>query len=348
MENCIKIIEGKEVIEEGIKGAAGGKAAPGKPGQPAPPKKPVPPPVAAKKDAGKGGKGTGGKGQEEEVKEKTAFEKEMEQSLELEKQGTAYRVMLIYSFGIKMLQEMRKKALELYDKLHVWTEYSFKVECGLMDELSVLLGSYIESEKKIQEQLRLTNYDLELSKKTLNFYTPPPIIRPAIEVAQLDRFLVADLIRLQRELESLADIVGLVESRDLIAYLANLLKYRPGQRALPTNWNKLAFIDFEALASRFDPKHTGKISMKAIFTPIALQNAPFPDATILEEYRKNLAREAKDGKIPIEKFIEIPAFFDQSQEQKKLHERSNKFNRVKALKRVLFEVNGNVKKVNFC
>jgi hypothetical protein len=350
MENCIKILEGKEVVDEGVKGGPGGKGgAPGKPGQPAAAKKPVAPPAPAKKDAGKGGKtGPGGKPIEEEVKEKTPLEKEMEQSLELEKQGTAYRVMQIYSFGQRVLQEMRQKAQAMYEKLNVWTEFSFKVECDLMDELATLLGSYIEGEKKIQEQLYLTNYDLHLNKQVLNFHTPPPIIRPAIEIAQNDRFLIVDLIRLQRELESLSDINGLIESRDLIAYFSNLVKYRPGLRTLPATWRNLSFTDFENLAARFDRKHTGKVLLKSIFTPICLQNSPFPDKQMLEEYRKSLTSQTKDGQIIQEAFIEAPAFFDATQEQKKLHERSNKFDRVKELKKILFAINGSSKKVDPC
>lgn len=131
MENCIKIIEGKEVLEEGQKATQGkgGKAPPAvakKPAAPAPPGK----------AGAKGGKGgAGGKGHEEEIKEKTALEKEMEEALELEKQGTAYRIMQIYTYALKVLKTMRATSLDLYEKLNVWTEYAFKVDCDLMDEL---------------------------------------------------------------------------------------------------------------------------------------------------------------------------------------------------------------------
>lgn len=131
MENCIKIIEGKEVLEEGQKAAQGKGAKPGvaaakKPAAAAPPGK----------AGAKGGKpGAGGKGHEEEVKEKSVFEKEMEESLELEKQGTAYRIMQIYTYALQVLNQMRARSSELYEKLNVWTEYAFKVDCDLMDEL---------------------------------------------------------------------------------------------------------------------------------------------------------------------------------------------------------------------
>ena len=132
MENCIRIIEGKEVIEEGQKP---GQAKPGQGGKPAPPKKPTNPPPTTKPGAKPGKPGAGGKGQEEEVKEKTALEKEMENCLELEKQGAAYRVMQIYTYAQNILKSLREHSSELYERLNVWTEYSFKIECDLMDEL---------------------------------------------------------------------------------------------------------------------------------------------------------------------------------------------------------------------
>jgi hypothetical protein len=159
MENCIKIIEGKEVVEEGQKGALG---KPGKPGV-APPKKP---PATAQpgKPGVKGGKpGAGGKGNEEEVKEKTALEKEMEESLELEKQGTAYRVMLIYTYALRVLTSMRKTSLDVYEKINVWIEYGFKVDCDLMDEVVSCLLNPGDSFGRIyrgrEEDTRTTSAD---------------------------------------------------------------------------------------------------------------------------------------------------------------------------------------------
>ena len=140
--NCIRIIEGKDIIEEVPKGSAQPGKPGAKPGQPAP-KKPVVP--VNKKDTVKGKAGPGGKQVEEEVKEKSPMEKEMEAALELERQGSAFRIMLVSTYGMKILQGMRSKALDLYDKLNVWTEYGFKIECDLMDELVTAFDSVCDA-----------------------------------------------------------------------------------------------------------------------------------------------------------------------------------------------------------
>jgi hypothetical protein len=82
--------------------------------------------------------GKGGRGQvEEEVKEKTQMEKDMETALEYEKQSTAFRVMLIHKFAWNSLVEMRRRCLEVYERLNLFTELAFKIENDCMDELVV-------------------------------------------------------------------------------------------------------------------------------------------------------------------------------------------------------------------
>jgi hypothetical protein len=208
------------------------------------------------------------------------------------------------------------------------------------------LGTYIEQEKKIQEQLQLTNYDLILSKNILNFYTPPPVIQPAIEVANKDRFLIADLIRLRHELESLSDSLSRIESKDLLNFLITMQRYRPLARLLPPRWTKLGAADFEQLIAQFDPQLTGKIPTNHLFTLVCLQNSSLPKDLSLADYRARLEAVGSKGKVSCEEFVAMPAFFDASQEQKKQYDRSNKFNRVYHLKRLLFEVNGDTTRVD--
>lgn len=172
------------------------------------------------------------------------------------------------------------------------------------------------------------------------------MIQPAIEYSQRDRFLIADLIKLKQELESVSDALSRIESRDLLNFFVNLMRYRPLLKTLPSRWSQLQTHDFEHLIAFFDPHLTGKIQMNHIFTLICLQNSHIPDDLSLSEYRQRLEELGSKGKISIEKFCSAAAFFDNSQDQKKQYERSNKFNRVYHLKRLLFEVNGDVKRVN--
>jgi hypothetical protein len=207
------------------------------------------------------------------------------------------------------------------------------------------LGEYIEGEKKIQEQLQLTNYDLVLSKNILNFSTPPPVIRKAIEVGQPDRFLIADLYRFKAELESLSDSGLMIEARDLLGFLITLQRYRMMSRTLPKTWKNLSAADFEHLIANFDTKAQGKVPMNHFFTYVCLQNTPLPDAETLQDYEAKLEELSSQGRISLEDFLEVPTFFDQTQDQRKVYERSNTFDRVRHLKKLLFEVNGDLNKV---
>lgn len=193
--------------------------------------------------------------------------------------------------------------------------------------------------------MKLTNYDLVLSKNILNFSTPPPVIRPAIEVADQSRFTITDLIRLKRELESLADSNMMIESRDLLSFLIKMQRYRPLARSVPKSWLDLSAMDFEQLIANFDKKASGKVPMNHFFTLVCLQNTPLPDEGVLEEYRQSLQEQSKKNRIGLVEFVNTPAFFDITQGQTKVHERSNRFDRVRHLKRLIFETNGDMSRV---
>lgn len=173
------------------------------------------------------------------------------------------------------------------------------------------------------------------------------MIQPAIEVVQKDRFLISDLIKLRHELESLSDSLARIETKDLLNYFITMMRYRPLQKMLPQSWDKLNAQHFERLIALFDPNLTGKVPMNHLFTLICLQNTPIPDELTLEDYKQRLEGAGSKGKINSEAFTSLPAFFDASQEQKRQYERSNKFNRVLHLKRILFEANCDTKKVGF-
>jgi hypothetical protein len=131
----------------------------------------------------------------------------------------------------------------------------------------------------------------------------------------------------------------------LLSYFVTITRYQPLKRILPQSWHTLKAQDFEHVIALFDPNLTGKIPMNHLFTLICLQNSQIPDNMTIEDYRQRLEAIGSKGKITIESFTSAPSFFDSSQEQKKQYERSNKFNRVHHLKRLLFEVNGDTARV---
>jgi hypothetical protein len=207
------------------------------------------------------------------------------------------------------------------------------------------LSDAIETERPIQEQIQTTNFDIIISKKILNFQTPPPVIRPALEIVDKKRLLIVDLIAIFGELQSLANLAGLIESKDLLKYLVNLMKYKPLRKTFPGHWQGLGQKDFEYMITVLDKKTEGQVSLRFVMTAICLQNSPVPTERQIEEYKKELTDQSTDGWISKEKFVGVASWFDETQLQLKVHERSNRFDRVKNLKTLLFEINGNLVKV---
>jgi hypothetical protein len=207
------------------------------------------------------------------------------------------------------------------------------------------LSEAIEAERPIQEQIQMTNFDIIISKKILNFHTPPPVIRPALEIVDRRRLTIVDLISVYGELQSLSNLAGLIESKDLLKYFVHLMKYKPLRKALPAHWDGLSQKDFEYMLTVLDRKSQGYVSLRFVMTAICLQNSTVPSERQLDEYKKELSDQSTEGWISKEKFIGVPSWFDETQLQLKVHERSNRFDRVKNLKSLLFEINGHSSQV---
>jgi len=77
--------------------------------------------------------------------------------------------------------------------LDTWIDYAYKIENDALDDMSYIFQQYIEGEKKVQTEVRLTNYDVIVSNAILNFYTPPVVIRPAIEAFEDHRSTITNL-----------------------------------------------------------------------------------------------------------------------------------------------------------
>ena len=87
----------------------------------------------------------------------------MEEALKREKVCSRYRLLMIQEFGLKNLLSMRNYASVLYDKIDDWIEYAYKIENDALEDMAIIFQEYIEQEKKIQTEVRLTNYDVIVS-----------------------------------------------------------------------------------------------------------------------------------------------------------------------------------------
>ena len=235
VQNSLKILEGEEPVDTDDKNKLQAAGKGGKP-PPLPKGAKAPPPVKGAKGAppGKGGKDQ--HVEEEEKKEPTMNELKMQDALLQEKMCTRYRICMIQEFALQNLLNMRNAANTLYDKLDDWIEYAYKIENDALEDMvnlflkkkilwnqALIMQEHIEDENKIQTEIQMTNYDVIVSNKILNFYTPPIVIQPAIEAYEKDRFTITNLLKLRTEIMNLADMSGFIENKTQLLFFSRMM-----------------------------------------------------------------------------------------------------------------------------
>jgi len=75
-------------------------------------------------------------------------------------------------------------------KLKEWIDVAFKAETDAIIELEKIIKKAIESEIKLQYELRIKYMDFFLDEKILYFKDPPPPVYPAREEMRDNRFTI--------------------------------------------------------------------------------------------------------------------------------------------------------------
>ena len=78
----------------------------------------------------------------------------------------------------------------MYKKLEDWILVAQKTEMDTIDEMCVVVKKAIESETRIQHELRICFMDFTVDNKTFNFINPPLPNLEALEEYRVDRFSI--------------------------------------------------------------------------------------------------------------------------------------------------------------
>jgi len=122
----------------------------------------------------------------------------------------------------------------------------------------------------------VTNYDVLVSKKILNFQTPPPVIRSAIESVVEGRLVITDILKMKIELLGMTDYNGYIDSIDLLNTFNRFMTSAETKNIFPASFQSVRPRHVEEMIHILDPKHKGKILTSKFMTILALQNTKLP------------------------------------------------------------------------
>lgn len=217
-----------------------------------------------------------------------------------------------------------------------------------VEKMCMVVKTAIEDQTKIQDQLLVKFMDFTINEKILNFIDPPPEKHLPLEEAWTDRFNITQLDVIVKEFKVIqSSSVGdsLLKNSVVIDLLTRKLmnsRNFGGSSALPTNWNSLNEQELISLVRNLDSNNTGYINWKQLVTYMILLHSP-----IISEQKdidQFLAVPNDQGYANLEDFEKAPMWFD-STEISRDREYSHPFPRIQHVKRLLFSVHQEDKKV---
>lgn len=112
----------------------------------------------------------------DDKKEIYQHEEEMKIAMKNEKAKYRYRIILIKFWGIQCLKNMRRTANTIYNKIEDWIILAIKAENEALNQLTNIIKSHIEKEKKIKYELELDTFDIIINMDVQNYIELPVIL----------------------------------------------------------------------------------------------------------------------------------------------------------------------------
>jgi len=103
---------------------------------------------------------------------------------------------------------MRQGSLDLYKMLEDWIFVAQKTEMDAIEEMCIVIKDSIESETKIQSELRINFMDFTVDQGVLNYVTPPPPKHAAKEQTSDSKFSIPQIQNNIREFKFLDNSSG--------------------------------------------------------------------------------------------------------------------------------------------
>lgn len=232
---------------------------------------------------------------------------------------------------------MKLQGKVLGNKLEDWVQYTYKIENEGVSDCMRMLRGFIEREEKIQKEIQMDYVKVITSYKTLNFFTPAPIILPAKEQLLFSRFTISQLYQLIAELRTLSTSDFFLESKSLVQYFFRKTCNVVSEFCLPLDWKTHTLRHYQNLVCILDSESGGLVDGRSLCVYLCLLGCKIMGKEEEEDYRSALKFGTERQTIDYNDFVNTPCWIDEF-EGGNNEENANYFNREKHLKSIIFSV----------
>ncbi|KAI5774597.1 SPEF2 [Gulo gulo luscus] len=170
-------------------------------------------------------------------------------ALQFEEIATQFRLELIKTKALAFLEDLVTKVVDVYKLLEKWLGERFLNEMASVEKLTEVARYHIETSKKIQNELYLSQEDFFINGDVKVFPDPPPPVRPPpVEKEENGTLTIEQLDSLRDQFLDIAP-KGIIGQKAFTDILLDLVTLNLGTNNLPSSWMHLTQPELQELTS---------------------------------------------------------------------------------------------------
>uniref|UniRef100_M3YUE4 Sperm flagellar 2 n=1 Tax=Mustela putorius furo TaxID=9669 RepID=M3YUE4_MUSPF len=170
-------------------------------------------------------------------------------ALQFEEIATQFRLELIKTKALAFLEDLVTKVVDVYKLLEKWLGEKYLNEMASVEKLTEVARYHIETSKKIQNELYLSQEDFFINGDVKVFPDPPPPVRPPpVEKEENGTLTIEQLDSLRDQFLDIAP-KGIIGHKAFTDILLDLVTLNLGTNNLPSSWMHLTQPELQELTS---------------------------------------------------------------------------------------------------
>ncbi|XP_009447568.4 sperm flagellar protein 2 isoform X16 [Pan troglodytes] len=170
-------------------------------------------------------------------------------ALQFEEIATQFRLELIKTKALALLEDLVTKVVDVYKLMEKWLGERYLNEMASIEKLTDVARYHIETSTKIQNELYLSQEDFFINGNIKVFPDPPPPIRPPpVEKEEDGTLTIEQLDSLRDQFLDMAPN-GIIGNKAFTDILIDLVTLNLGTNNFPSSWMHLTQPELQELTS---------------------------------------------------------------------------------------------------